>query len=436
MRCLYIVAPVLLCAAILAMQLHIRSCIRPNGFGVNAGYYLSGDGVWAGQMQPAAASADGDTGLVPAPKAGQHNSYLRGDGKWIQANNAPTIAQYLFAKNTDKQGPLGNDPTPVYLSFPIENTLTVGIAATHTDPKTFTILPGYSYKITAAIPLTTTPNSDFDWVGIYVNGVSQGIRGTGVPASNSNAIGDFFTVCYVTPTAPSRVQVGYIGTYGATVYYVWCTIEIISNNNTILPFTGATSAADGAIGYIPAPLSGQQNYVLTGGGNWAAISNYLSPVNVSGRNSVSFINIPDRTTEIAIIFKGISVPFNTTDFVVQLGYGSGPTYATNDYTGNASVTWSGISTAVYKTGFGIWTNQNFTAFAGVMTIRLLDTKSNTWVSSLIGTAIFSVPNLPYSTVSSGNISLSGPLTAVRIMASASTPAVTFDGGIINVKYTT
>ena len=266
MRYTFPVAVIVLLLLMMFMNAHFIR--RIESFEANAGYYLSGDGSWAGQMRPAAASADGSTGLVPSPLAGQHNSYLRGDGKWIQAGNAPTAAQYLFAKNTDKQGPLGNDPTPVYLSFPIENTLTVGIAATHTDPKTFTILPGYSYKITAAIPLTTTPNSDFDWVGIYVNGVSQGIRGTGVPASNGNAIGDFFTVCYVTPTAPSRVQVGYIGTYGATIYYVWCSIEIISNNNTILPFKGASVSADGAIGYIPTPKAGQQNYLLEGSGNW------------------------------------------------------------------------------------------------------------------------------------------------------------------------
>jgi hypothetical protein len=96
MHGLYIIIPILVFAAILLMQLRTRSHphprICPNRFGVNAGYYLSGDGGWAGQMQPAAASADGDTGLVPMPKAGQQNSYLRGDGKWIQANNAPTSA--------------------------------------------------------------------------------------------------------------------------------------------------------------------------------------------------------------------------------------------------------------------------------------------------------------------------------------------------------
>ena len=47
-------------------------------------------------------------------------------------------------------------------------------------------------------------------------------------------------------------------------------IEVVSNNNTITAFGGATSSADGAIGYIPKPLTGQQNYVLTGSGGWSA----------------------------------------------------------------------------------------------------------------------------------------------------------------------
>jgi hypothetical protein len=83
---------------LLMICVHAHFIRRIDSFGVNAGYYLSGDGGWAGQMQPAAVSANGDTGLVPAPKAGQHNSYLRGDGKWIQANNAtqypPVYLQY------------------------------------------------------------------------------------------------------------------------------------------------------------------------------------------------------------------------------------------------------------------------------------------------------------------------------------------------------
>lgn len=37
-----------------------------------------------GPMQRATASAAGTSGLVPAPAKGKHNSFLRGDGQWIE----------------------------------------------------------------------------------------------------------------------------------------------------------------------------------------------------------------------------------------------------------------------------------------------------------------------------------------------------------------
>ena len=33
-------------------------------------------------------------------------------------------------------------------------------------------------------------------------------------------------------------------------------------------FTGASTSATGGVGYVPAPLAGQQNHVLTGDGKW------------------------------------------------------------------------------------------------------------------------------------------------------------------------
>ena len=51
----------------------------------------------------------------------------------------------------------------------------------------------------------------------------------------------------------------------------WATIEVVSNNNTITAFTGATALAAGSIGYIPAPTAGKQNYYLKGSGDWAVV---------------------------------------------------------------------------------------------------------------------------------------------------------------------
>ena len=272
----------MLCAAILAMQIHLLG--RHERFGVNAGYYLSGDGQWAGQMQPAAASADGATGLVPAPLTGQHTSYLRGDGKWIQAGNAPTAAQYLHVANTTGGPYEKNKP----IAFPTQLAIAAGTTAIAYSSVTsaFTLLAGYSYKLSASVNYTTTPGV-YQWYSI--SGNTPGYIGTGgnTSALASNQIAASLAVAYITPTVTTTVALYsqqwtiVIPANGAALC-TWAAIEVVSNNNTILPFSGATSAADGFIGYIPTPKAGQQNYVLTGNGNWAMNNSITVQNDVTG----------------------------------------------------------------------------------------------------------------------------------------------------------
>jgi hypothetical protein len=202
-------------------------------------------------------------------------------------------------------------------------------------------------------------------------------------------------------------------------------------------FTGASASATGGVGYVPAPLAGQDTYVLNGSGKWSAISNYFSPVTLSGQNAVPFINIPPSATEITVMFRGVTIPFSPADFVVQLGYVTGPTYVGSGYIGNATLLRQ-VNTVIiysYTTGFGIWTNQNVTFFTGVMKITLFDPATNTWISSLSGA--LSLSNNQDASISNASLTLTnGPLTAIRVMASAGTPAVTFSSGSLNVKYTT
>ena len=241
-------------------------------FASNTGYYLAGDGSWAGQMAAASAAADGSTGLVPAPLTGQHDSYLRGDGKWIRANNAPTAAQYVFGRTTSTQSKSAGSMT--YVNFQMANTITVGSAAVQTADNSFTILPGYSYKITAGIPFgMLAENITGAGLSIYVGGVAQGAEGPVIPMYPPPSASYFYdaaALCYVTPTVSSVVQVGFNYTGASCSLYggAFITIEVVSNANAISPFAGATVKVDGASGYTPKPLAGQQNYVLTGGGGW------------------------------------------------------------------------------------------------------------------------------------------------------------------------
>jgi hypothetical protein len=55
-------------------------------------------------MGKASASAAGSTGLVPQPKAGDHNKYLRGDGTWASVIPTNGTAEYLFAADSNSNG--------------------------------------------------------------------------------------------------------------------------------------------------------------------------------------------------------------------------------------------------------------------------------------------------------------------------------------------
>ena len=61
----------------------IAHCCRPELFGINAGYYLSGDNAIT-EFKGATTNNDGFIGYIPAPRAGQHNYVLTGSGLWTK----------------------------------------------------------------------------------------------------------------------------------------------------------------------------------------------------------------------------------------------------------------------------------------------------------------------------------------------------------------
>ena len=277
---------------LLMICIHAHFIRRIEAFGVNAGYYLSGDGGWAGQMQPAAVSVDGSTGLVPTPKAGQQNSYLRGDGKWIQANNAPSAIAYMLVCRTSTSN-IDNGTAVTFQKVVNESGNLISLS---TDGAKFTLVPGYTYKLTSCnnYPSRSGGGSNpYQW---YNNNAAQYI---GISGNFQVMPGQYFcqgpAVAIISPASLTTVSVygvmpsGFnninstadvIGSVAAIGYLLgfWASVEAISNT-TVAAFGGATASADGFTGYIPAPKSGQQNYVLTGSGGWSpggpAFSAYL-----------------------------------------------------------------------------------------------------------------------------------------------------------------
>ena len=150
------------------------------------------------------------------------------------------------------------------------------------------IILAYNYFTTSNTPTTSASSSDLPAdvpIGTMVPYAGKDIPAGWLACNNAS---------YPTTTYPELfAKIGY--TYGMddTKYRVPDTrgvfmrgIDATATRDTNRPagsiqlsggpvpdpnsiFTGASVSATGGVGYVPAPLAGQQSYVLTGGGQWS-----------------------------------------------------------------------------------------------------------------------------------------------------------------------
>ena len=284
--CFVVLAVIALCfvgiRARTQSQIYTNTCTIRDEFGSDE-YYMRGDGVWTTSLMAGATpQRAGMTGMVPTPAVGAQNSYLRGDGTWQQANNAPTAAicmhvAYIAGRDFRIQTPTAGVAFPfntVMFSTGTSGVITPSPSATNIT--TFNLAAGNTYKCVAQMGYNID-GGDFiyQWSTVpYVVGTTTlfGVVGdlaSATPRGNT-AIG------YITVTTPITISLivtspGNIPSCispGTLNNYPWATIEVVSNNNTIMPFVGATGTSPGMQGYMPAPPAGTQNSYLRGDGSW------------------------------------------------------------------------------------------------------------------------------------------------------------------------
>ena len=290
----------------------------------------------------ATSSIAGTVGYIPAPPAGTQNSYLRGDGTWQQANNAPTAAicmQVLYVDVVNRSIDTVNGTAFPFntVKFAIGTSGVITPSPSTTSIRTFTLAAGYTYKCVAQVGQNNSSTDlVYQWSTMpYVAGTTTvfGVLGTLVTpaARNHTAIG------YITTTATTTIALIVLVGGGNTVTgdaygfpnLPWATIEVVSNNNTITQFTGATSSAAGSIGYMPAPAVGQQNHYLRGDGIWAKPT--LSYYSASGGNqNIAFnatnFNIPFSTSSSNLGVAGVQKSGTNIDQVSQTTFSLAPGY--------------------------------------------------------------------------------------------------------------
>ena len=202
-----------------------------------------------GNFKGATASADGGSGLVPAPTKGNEGKYLKADGTW----GTPTNTTYsdMTGATTTAAGTHGLAPAPA-----------AGAANRYLrSDGTWSVPPDNN---------TTYNDATQSAHGLMTAADKKKLDGIATNANN-----------YTHPTTsgnkhiPSGGSSGQILRWSADGTAVWGN----DKDTTYSDVTGATTTAAGKSGLVPAPVAGQQEGFLLGNGKWAKL--------ITNPNSVS-----------------------------------------------------------------------------------------------------------------------------------------------------
>lgn len=206
-----------------------------------------------GNFKGATASADGGSGLVPAPTKGNEGKYLKADGTW----GTPTNTTYSDMKGatTTEAGTHGLAPAPA-----------AGAANRYLrSDGTWSVPPDNN---------TTYNDATQSAHGLMTAADKKKLDGIATNANN-----------YTHPTTsgnkhiPSGGSSGQILRWSADGTAVWGN----DKDTTYSDVTGATTTAAGKSGLVPAPVAGQQEGFLLGNGKWAKL--------ITNPNSVSDVDV-------------------------------------------------------------------------------------------------------------------------------------------------
>ena len=146
-------------------------------------------------------------------------------------------------------------------------------------------------------------------------------------------------------------------------------------------------------------------------------------ITLTNQTAPAFTDIPSWVKRITLMFQGVSAS-STGAPLIQLGTGS-TTYTTSGYLGASSSMDAGVGTTNYTTGFGIRSLLAANLIHGNVIIS--NVTGNVWSAS----GVLSMSNANASILTSGSVSLSATLTAVRLYIDGTQ---FFDAGTINILY--
>ena len=234
------------------------------------------------------AAKAGTGGAVPAPAAGDHNKFLRGDGTWVVPTNTDThytTGLKVGASATATANAAATNGN-VYLNV-LDNTTVrdshkiVGSGATTvtSDANGVITISSTNSTYSAMTGATASAAGKAGLVPAPAAGKNTSfLRGDGtwVVPTNTNTTYTFaegttngaFTVTPSGGTATS-VKIHGLGSAAYTDYSAYATAS-----HTHAAMTGCTADAAGKAGFVPAPATTNVGMVLTSAGTWG---DYIAP---------------------------------------------------------------------------------------------------------------------------------------------------------------
>ena len=168
--------------------------------------------------------------------------------------------------------------------------------------------------------------------------------------------------------------------------------------------------------------------IISGQGTLYPLLSSTAVSTTSGTTNVLITNLPSYVTRISIVFSELSLSGSSRP-LIQLGYGSTPTYQTSGYLSTSDNYATTAGPAAASTA-GFMVGSTFTANVATATgIYVLNKVpgTNIWLGGLSGT-VYSGSVL----IGGGTVTLSGVLTAIRLNTVNGTD--TYDNGTACVFY--
>lgn len=204
----------------------------------------------------ATSSTAGESGLVPAPSAGDQGTFLRADGTWSN----PETAKYSTGTAT-----------------------TAGLTKLYTGTGSSTDGTMTQNAITSALNGKAASSHTHNYAG------SSSVGGSANSAVKLN-----------TSTAGSATQPVYFtdGKPAACTYTLGKSVPsnaVFTDTNTWIAFKGATEDTAGTAGYAPAPSAGSSNRYLRSDGTWAVPPDTNTTYNTATTSSAGLMSAADKT---------------------------------------------------------------------------------------------------------------------------------------------